>query len=128
MKTGTTIGVAGQSGVRNALSTRAMKLPRLWGFVQREDNCTTSCFQQSVGYTYGLGIVRSGDWLLQNPLLGGYGATMAYLPDEDVTIAVATTFKQAAFNAQGSYPNASDGIFRSLGALLAPEHAPPVKK
>jgi len=109
-------------------SYRAMTRPRLLGFGQREDNCTPSCFQQSVGYTYGLGIVRSGDWLLQNPLLGGYGATMAYLPDEDVTIAVATTFKQAAFNAQGSYPNASDGIFRSLGALLAPEHAPPVKK
>ena len=109
-------------------SYRAMTQPRLLGFGQRQDNCTPSCFQQSVGYNYGLGIVRSGDWLLQNPLLGGYGATMAYLPDEDVTIAVATTFKQAAFNADGGYPNASDGIFRSLGALLAPEHAPPVKK
>ena len=109
-------------------SYRAMTQPRLLGFGQRQDNCTPSCFQQSVGYNYGLGIVRSGDWLLQNPLLGGYGATMAYLPDEDVTIAVATTFKQAAFNADGGYPNASDGIFRSLGALLAPDHAPPVKK
>ncbi len=109
-------------------SYRAMTQPRLLGFGQRQDNCTPSCFQQSVGYNYGLGIVRSGDWLLQNPLLGGYAATMAYLPDEDVAIAVATTFRQKAFNAEGSYPNASDGIFRSLGALLAPDHAPPTKK
>lgn len=109
-------------------SYRAMTSPRLRGFGQRQDNCAPSCFQQSIGYTYGLGLVRSGDWLLQNPLLGGYAATMAYLPGEDVAIAVATTFRQAAFSPEGSYPNASDGIFRSVGALLAPDQAPPVKK
>ncbi|MBK6763013.1 MAG: hypothetical protein IPG68_06945 [Micrococcales bacterium] len=81
-----------------------------------------------VPYNYGLGIVRSGDWLLQNPLLGGYAATMAYLPEDDVAIAVATTFKRKAFSADGDYPNASDGIFRRIGAVMAPKDAPPVKK
>lgn len=109
-------------------SYRAMTQPRLLGFGQRQDNCTPSCFQQSIGYNYGLGIVRSGDWLLQNPLLGGYGATMAYLPQKDIAIAVATTFKQKAFDADGGYPNASDGIFRQIGAVMAPKEAPPTKK
>jgi CubicO group peptidase (beta-lactamase class C family) len=109
-------------------SYRAMTQPRLLGFGQRQDNCAPSCFQQSIEYNYGLGIVRTGDWLLQNPLLGGYGATMAYLPEKDIAIAVATTFKQEAFDSDGGYPNASDGIFREIGALMAPKQAPPVKK
>jgi len=109
-------------------SYRAMTGPNLLGFGQRQDNCAPACFQQVIGYNYGLGIVRSGDWLLQNPLLGGYAATMAYLPERDVAIAVATTFKQRAFSAEGDYPNASDGIFRRIGALMAPKDPPPVKK
>lgn len=109
-------------------SYRAMTQPRLLGFGQRQDNCAPSCFTQVIGYNYGLGIVRSGDWLLQNPLLGGYGATMAYLPGKDVAIAVATTFTEEAFSADGSYPNASDAIFRRIGAEMAPKQAPPIKR
>lgn len=109
-------------------SYRAMTGPRLLGFGQRQDNCAPSCFTQVEGYNYGLGIVRSGDWLLQNPLLGGYAATMAYLPGKDVAIAVAATFRPGAFSADGGYPNSSDAIFRRIGALLAPEQAPPVRK
>ncbi len=105
-----------------------MTKSRLIGFGQREDNCTPSCFTQSVGYNYGLGIVRSGEWMPENPLLGGYAATMACLPKKDVAIAVAVTFDQKAFDADGNYPNASDGIFREIGALMAPKDAPPVRR
>ena len=108
-------------------SYRAMTKSRLIGFGQRQDNCAPSCFTQVVGYNYGLGIVRSGAWMLQNPLLSGYAATMAYLPKNDVSIAVAVTFDEAAFDAEGAYPNASDGIFREIGALMAPKDPPPVK-
>jgi len=109
-------------------SYRAMTKSRLIGFGQRQDNCAPSCFTQVVGYNYGLGIVRSGAWMLQNPLLSGYAATMAYLPKKDVAIAVSVTFGEKAFDAEGSYPNASDGIFRKIGALMAPKDAPPVKR
>lgn len=109
-------------------SYRAMTAPRLLGFGKAQPNCAPACFTQVDGYNYGLGIVRSGDWLLQNPLLGGYAATMAYLPDRDVVIAVATTFKRKAFAADGGYPNSSDVIFRRIGAVMAPKQAPPVKK
>jgi CubicO group peptidase (beta-lactamase class C family) len=124
----TTARAVGTGSLLSKKSYRAMTQPRLLGFGQRQDNCTPSCFQQSVGYNYGLGIVRSGDWLLQNPLLGGYAATMAYLPGKDIAIAVTTTFKQKAFSADGSYPNSSDGIFREIGAVMAPKDAPPTKK
>ena len=109
-------------------SYRAMTKSRLIGFGQRQDNCAPSCFTQVVGYNYGLGIVRSGAWMLQNPLLSGYAATMAYLPKKDVAIAVSVTFGEKAFDADGNYPNASDGIFREIGALMAPKDAPPVKR
>lgn len=109
-------------------SYRAMTKSRLIGFGQRQDNCAPSCFTQSVGYNYGLGIVRSGEWMLQNPLLSGYAATMAYLPKKDVAIAVSVTFGEKAFDADGNYPNASDGIFREIGALMAPKDAPPVRR
>ena len=45
-----------------------------------------------------------------------------------MAIAVATNFKRQAFSADGDYPNASDGIFRRIGAVMAPKDAPPVKK
>lgn len=109
-------------------SYRAMTKSRLIGFGQRQDNCAPSCFTQVVGYNYGLGIVRSGAWMLQNPLLSGYAATMAYLPKKDVAIAVSVTFGEKAFDADGNYPNASDGIFREIGAIMAPKDAPPVKR
>lgn len=43
-------------------------------------------------YTYGLGIVISGDWLLQDPMFAGLGAVEAYLPARKLAIAVAVTF------------------------------------
>src|SRR5207253_5467335 len=74
---------------------------------------------------YGLGIVRSGLWLLQNPMLGGYSATEAYLPSKKIAIAVFVTYAPEAFDSEGSYHNSSDGLFRSIGTYLAPDDAPP---
>jgi hypothetical protein len=47
------------------------------------------------------------------------------LPAQKIAIAVATTFESAAFNSQGVEPNASDPIFRAIGAYMAPNDAPP---
>jgi CubicO group peptidase (beta-lactamase class C family) len=99
--------------------------PNLLGFGSALPGC--SCAPQVNGYNYGLGIVRSGSWLLQNPLFGGYAATEAYLPSKKIAIAVAVTFAAGAFDDQGNYTNSSDAIFRSIGAYLAPSDAPPTK-
>jgi hypothetical protein len=103
----------------------AMTAPNLLGFGHKQDNCGNSCFTQVPGYDYGLGVVRSGSWLLQNPLVGGYSATEAYLPSQKIAIAVAVTFSPEAFDAKGIYPNASDTVVRSIGMYLAPNDAPP---
>jgi len=72
--------------------------------------------------------VRSGSWLLQNPLLDGYSATEAYLPSKKIAIAVAVTFAPEAFDSQGNYANSSDKLFRSIGTYLAPDDPPPQAK
>lgn len=106
-------------------SYQAMTDPNLLGFGQRQDNCAPSCFTQVEAYNYGLGVVRSGDWILQNPLLGGYSATEAYLPSQDLGISVAVTYLPGAFDCEGNYPNSSDTVFRAIGRYLAPDDAPP---
>jgi CubicO group peptidase (beta-lactamase class C family) len=114
----------GSGALLSKASYQAQTGPNLLGFGSALAGC--SCAPQVNGYNYGLGIVRSGSWLLQNPLFGGYAATEAYLPSKKVAIAVAVTFAPGAFDEQGNYSNSSDGIFRSIGAYLAPRAAPPM--
>jgi CubicO group peptidase (beta-lactamase class C family) len=121
--TRTAQGIGGGALLSKA-SYQAQTGPNLLGFGSALAGC--SCGPQVDGYNYGLGIVRSGSWLLQNPLFGGYAATEAYLPSQKVAIAVAVTFAPGAFDDQGNYSNSSDGIFRSIGAYLAPRAAPPM--
>ena len=78
------------------------------------------------GYTYGMGIVISGDWLLQNPLFAGEAGVMAYLPGKKVSIAVAVTYRPEAFDDTGNYRNEADTLFRRIAKELAPDDAPPV--
>ena len=77
-------------------------------------------------YTYGMGLVISGNWLLQNPLFSGYAAVEAYLPSQKIAIAVAVTYLPEAFDDEGNYSNAATTLFEKIGAELAPDDAPPV--
>ena len=118
----------GTGALLSKSSYETMTAPNLLGFGHKQDNCAPSCFTQVNGYNYGIGVVRSGSWLLQNPLLDGYSATEAYLPSKKIAIAVAVTFAPEAFDLQGNYKNSSDTVFRSIGAYLAPDDAPPTAK
>ena len=124
----TTAVKVGTGALLSKSSYEAMTGPHLLGFGKKQDNCAPSCFTQVNGYNYGIGVVRSGSWLLQNPLLDGYSATEAYLPSKKIAIAVAVTFAPEAFDSQGNYSNSSDKVFRSIGAYLAPDDAPPQAK
>src|SRR5438876_6564877 len=124
----TTAIKVGTGALLSKPSYEAMTAPNLLGFGHKQDNCAPSCFTQVNGYNYGIGVVRSGSWLLQNPLLDGYSATEAYLPSKKIAIAVAVTFAPEAFDSQGNYQNSSDKVFRSIGAYLAPGDAPPQAK
>jgi CubicO group peptidase (beta-lactamase class C family) len=115
----------GTGSLLSRSSFHAMTDPNLLGFGQKQDNCLPSCFTQVVAYNYGLGVVRSGSWTLQDPLVGGYSATEAYQPDQKIAIAVVVTFKQGAFDCEGVEQNSSDTLFRLIGAYVAPNNAPP---
>ena len=101
--------------------------PTLRGFGRPIQGCAT-CATLDNHYTYGIGIVRSGPWLLQNPLFSGQAGVMAYLPSKKIAIAVAVTFDEEAFDTTGGYSNAADTIFREIGTLLAPDEPPPVRR
>ena len=48
-----------------------MTAPPLLGFGTKEPACEPSCFTMIPAYNFGLGIVRKGSWLTQDPQLGG---------------------------------------------------------
>jgi CubicO group peptidase (beta-lactamase class C family) len=97
----------------------------LRGKTHKQAGCTT-CDEMNDVYTYGLGVVISGNWLLQNPLMSGYAALEAYLPSQKIAIAIATTYAPEAFDDQGNYRNEADTVFRKVATELAPEDAPPM--
>ena len=89
------------------------------------EGCTT-CRRGTDTYTYGIGIVISGEWLFQNPLFFGFSAVGAYLPSQRIAISVAATYDEAAYGPDGDNPpNAAQTIFRRIGAVMAPDDAPP---
>jgi CubicO group peptidase (beta-lactamase class C family) len=120
----TAVGI-GSGRLLSADSYKKMVSTDLRGKTHKQPGCTT-CDEMTDAYTYGLGIVISGNWLVQNPLFGGYGAIEAYLPSQKIAIAAAVTFAPEAFDDQGNYSNAADPLFRKIAAELAPDDAPPM--
>lgn len=107
-------------------SYEQMVTTELRGRTRAQPGCAT-CAEMNDGYTYGLGIVISGNWLMQNPLFAGESGVMAYLPSQKIAIAAAVTYRPEAFDEQGNYTNVAEALFRSIGAELAPDDAPPVR-
>ena len=113
-------------------SYAAMVSTGLRGKTTALPGCVT-CFPQSEGYSYGLGIVTTGDWVMQDPLLSGEAGAFAYLPSKKVAVALALTFTEDAFAPDGSYKsevgsNAADPVWRQIAAVVAPEDPPPTMK
>jgi CubicO group peptidase (beta-lactamase class C family) len=120
----TAVGI-GSGKLLSAESYKKMVSTALRGKTHTQPGCPT-CFDQSEGYTYGLGIIISGDWLMQNPLFSGCAGVEAYLPAQKAAIAVAVTYAPEAFDDQGNYSNQADILFRRIGAVVAPNAAPPM--
>jgi CubicO group peptidase (beta-lactamase class C family) len=93
------------------------------GFGHPQAGCER-CTKLSRVYGYGLGAVRNGGWVLQNPLFGGYAAIESYLPSKRISIALATTFNVSSFDSQGNYSNYWNTLYIKIGTVLAPHDAP----
>ena len=122
--TATAVAV-GEGTLLSPASHAAQVSPNLIGFGSPLAGCPT-CHTLDERYSYGLGVVLSGPWILQNPLFAGYGAVEAYLPSRKLAIAVATTFAEQGFDVAGDYLHgrASWEIFAAIAATLAPDEAP----
>jgi hypothetical protein len=80
-----------------------------------------------------MGIVTTGNWVMQDPLFSGQAGAFAYLPSQKVAVSLALTVSEAGFAPDGSYTpettnNAADALWREIGAVLAPNDPPPQKK
>ena len=120
----TAVGI-GSGKLLSADSYKAMVSTDLQGKTHAQEGCPT-CSEQNDVYTYGLGIIISGHWLLQNPQLAGYAAVEGYLPSQKIAVAVANTYEPQAFDDQGNYSNEADTLFRRVAAEMAPNDAPPM--
>ena len=120
----TAVGI-GSGKLLTADSYKKMVSTGLRGKTHKQPGCTT-CDEMNNIYTYGLGIVISGNWLVQNPMFSGYAAIEGYLPSQKIAIAAAVTFDPEAFDGQGNYRNEADPLFRKIAAALAPDDAPPM--
>jgi CubicO group peptidase (beta-lactamase class C family) len=121
----TTAAGIGSGKLLSEESLREMLSSPMRGKSRPQPDCPT-CAELGEFYDYGMGIVISGDWLLQNPMFSGYAALEGYLPSQRIAIATAVTFDPAAFDAEGNYSNVADTLFRRIGAELAPDEAPPL--
>lgn len=83
------------------------------------------CRQMTTRLSYGLGVVLTGPWITQSKNFAGAGASSGYLPAEKLAISVAVTYLPAAFNQDGTYPEASLSVLRSLAAIVAPADMQP---
>jgi CubicO group peptidase (beta-lactamase class C family) len=115
----------GTGSLLSQSSYHAMTDPNLVGFGSADPSCTPACRAMTDALNFGLGVVRNGSWILQTPSLAGYSETMAYLPSQEIAIAVVITFLPAAYDAQGNNASSALPIYQSIGALMAPDDPPP---
>jgi CubicO group peptidase (beta-lactamase class C family) len=113
----------GTGSLLSAASHEAQVSPSLLGFGSVLAGCP-ACHPLDEVYNYGLGVIRTGAWLVQNPMFAGYAAVEGYLPSRQIAVAVATTFGEKAFDDKGQYANTGQALFKAIGAYLAPESPP----
>ena len=103
------------ASARTILAAKLLSRPSERQFVARSAVVKTPI----AGLSYGLGVLLTGDWRVQNPYINNYAGVMAYLPDQRLAVAaVSTKGPHAAFD--GSNP--SETLLTRLAAALTPRH------
>ncbi len=123
--TRTAVGI-GSGRLLTRRSYRQQIDPHL-GFGHPQRDCER-CAKLTRVYGYGIGVVRNGSWILQNPMFGGYAGIESYLPSKRISIALAVTFKPSSYDYAGN-PSSywSTTLYTKIGKLLAP-HDPPITR
>lgn len=80
-----------------------------------------ACRQFTEDQYYGLGVIVRAGWIHQTPLFAGTGVVHAYLPAEELAVAVVAVSGEESDSTQ----NHAIEIWSSIAAALSPEHVPP---
>lgn len=111
----------GMGALLTPRSFQAMTAKSQRAFGGPVEGCTT-CRRGDEAFTYGLGVIMRGEWLLQNPFFYGYAAVAAYLRPQELAIAVAVTYDAAAFSPEGTVGYKAENVFGAIAAALAPDY------
>jgi CubicO group peptidase (beta-lactamase class C family) len=80
--------------------------------------CPKVCKALTTSRSYGMGVVLLNGWITQTKNFSGQGASIGYLPEGEIAIAVVVTYNEAAFDETGSYKNASDKVMTEIAAAV----------
>jgi CubicO group peptidase (beta-lactamase class C family) len=83
----------------------------------------TACRQFPADTHYALGVIVQNGWLFQTPLFAGQGSLHAYLPEQDLAVAIVAV--TGATSKVGA--NHAQEIWQTLTGQLTPDHAVPTK-
>lgn len=89
----------------------------LAGLGERTERCPV-CAPLTESRSYGFALVLLGDWMTQTKSFGGSGASIGYLPADDLAIAVITTLTPEAFDADGVGDPASAAVMTEIAAAV----------
>lgn len=119
----------GQGLLLSPQSHAAQVSTALRGKTSRVEGCPT-CFEHTENYAFGLGVVASGNWVLQPPMFSGFSAAAGYHEGQRIAIAVAVTYAPGAFDDAGDYRNGNEAemLFGRIGQALLPNDPPPIVK
>jgi len=104
------------AGVRTMLNPVAASLPK-------PEDCA-ACRQWSSSEYYAMGFLAKDGWMVANPNFGGAGQVMAYLPSEDMAIAMISV-TGPAMKETGGGTEAAKVIYTEIAKLLASDSPGP---
>jgi CubicO group peptidase (beta-lactamase class C family) len=105
-------------------SSAAQVRPRLIGFGHKQQGCP-ACDSNTVAFSYGLGVILAGPWVVQTLGFAGASGAVGTLPARKLTIAVEATNGPGAYDAKGNAGLGATQLFRALADAIAPQTMPP---
>jgi CubicO group peptidase (beta-lactamase class C family) len=87
----------------------------LVGVGEKTGQCPV-CAPLTENRSYGFALVLLGDWLTQTKSFGGSGASVGYLPEEKLAVAVITSLGPEAFTAEGIGDSTSGPVMTEIAA------------
>ena len=119
----TSLEAVGTGKLLSAASHNAQVASSLAGFGHKQPNCP-ACQAMTHGFNYGLGIIKTNDWVVQTLGFAGASGAVGYLPDRKLSVAVELTNSPASYDAQGSAGLGATAAWHAIVKAVAPGTLP----